>query len=330
MRHIRPFQRVGGVDAHDALRFAVVALEDAGIDGRDLFARQRFSLIDLAVDGRLEFGEHGLAEEGAAQVFQRRAQVQQALVVIPGLFQARVEQQRFVRRRGDLRHKDAVRRIDRWLRLVGQHRVHGVAPFVRQGADGFVIVRVVEQHERVDIIRVAIHIGARHLARARVHIHPARLHGRREGFHVVGAQRRGGGEHHLLALGQRERALAFQQRRIDVVVRQVLDAQHARAQLEVAVQGGQVGIGLRDQCLVDGRRQMVGVERGALRVSIVAHLRVRGICFELAVQGFAERAFILFPFAEEGVEHQLAVVAPVVAAVFGVRRLVEPYLRAVR
>ena len=180
----------------------------------------------------------------------------------------------------------------------------------------------------MDVVGGARHVRARLLVGARVGVHPALVEAAAQGCHIVRAERRHRFEHELLGSGQRELDVALDQRRVDVGVAHRRYCEHARAQLEVAVQGRQALVGLGDQRVHHCHRQPVGVERAGHGVRVVAHLGVNRVFLKLAVERDAERALEGLEGTEEGVHHALAVVGVGRCAVQGVGRAVEPHFLA--
>ena len=99
-----------------------------------------------------------------------------------------------------------------------------------------------------------VHVGARLLALCRVVVNPAVAESAVERRDVVGAQRRHGGLHFRLCLLDRvvQRDVG-DERRIQIVVVQLIDAENARAQLEIAMERWQVLVHAVDERRVDGR-----------------------------------------------------------------------------
>src|SRR3546814_14197154 len=67
-------------------RSAVIALQQIEIHRGEGLAREPFTRFGLVVGGELEFGEHRLAVEGAADIFELLAQVIEFLLPRFGLF----------------------------------------------------------------------------------------------------------------------------------------------------------------------------------------------------------------------------------------------------
>ena len=204
-----------------------------------------------------------------------------------------------------------------------------MAPLVRQRGERFIVVVVVEQQVGMHVVHGAVHVGARALFGARVDVHPAALRALRHGTRVVFAERLDRCQHQFDALADRVFQITGDHRRVDVVVTHLAQAQHARAQPEVTVQGGQIEFGLRHQRVVDGARQFVAIERLRQRVRITADFGQRGVLSELLVEAHAEGALKRFPLAPEGIEDQFAISAVAGGAVFFVGSLVEYHFGAV-
>ena len=208
--------------------------------------------------------------------------------------------------------------------------MHRVSPFVHQRGHRLVVVVVVHEDKGVHVVRRAVHVSARELARPRIDVHPAVLQAGGHRRHVTLAERLHRFEHHLLALIDRVLARAAHQGRVDVVVAHLaLDAEQPCPQPEVTVQGGQVPVGLRDQGFVDGGGNAFAIERAREGVRVLAQLGVDRVLLQALVEGDAESALELLPGAEERVENLLAVVAVRRFPVFGIGRLVELHFLAV-
>src|SRR3546814_5589287 len=77
MRDIRPFDRIDGIDRDLG---AVIALQQIEIHRGEGLAREPFTRFGLVVGGKLEFGEHRLAVEGAADRSEEHTSELQSLM----------------------------------------------------------------------------------------------------------------------------------------------------------------------------------------------------------------------------------------------------------
>ena len=126
-----------------------------------------------------------------------------------------------------------------------------MAPFVGVGGEAVIFVAEVEQQVRVHVIGRAVHVGARGFARPRQRIHPALARHVGELALIVGAQRLHRLDRQLPHVGQAVGAVRLHQRRIDVPIAEVGQAEHPPAKLEVALEHRQTAVGLGDQRPVD-------------------------------------------------------------------------------
>ena len=95
------------------------------------------------------------------------------------------------------------------------------------------------------------------------------------------------------------------------------------------MQRRQVRVRLRDQGVVHGDRDLVGVQRARDGVGILAHLRVRAVLLQALVERHAEGALEFLPRAPERVEDLLAVLAVGHLAIVRVGGLVDLHFLAV-
>ena len=108
--------------------------------------------------------------------------------------------------------------------LLGQHRVHGVAPLVPQGRDVVVLAVVVQQQIGVPVVNGAVHVRAGRLALLRIDVHPVAHESLAQQGHVLVAERRGGGDGQGTGLAEIERPRRRHERGVDVVVAQLVEA----------------------------------------------------------------------------------------------------------
>ncbi|MXZ33115.1 MAG: hypothetical protein F4Z20_07200, partial [Gammaproteobacteria bacterium] len=123
-----------------------------------------------------------------------------------------------------------------------------MAPFVGEGRHRLVVVVVVEQHVGVHVVDRAVHVRARALAGLRVAVHPLLRQAVFEQFEVLLAEGFQRGEGDLRRAFEVEDAgFRLHQGRIDVVIAQVVDAEQAAAQFEIAVEQRQGVVYLGDE-----------------------------------------------------------------------------------
>ena len=217
------------------------------------------------------------------------------------------------------------------LRLVREVALHRVAQLVGQRADVGVLAVVVDQHVRVDVVRAAVRIGARALAVVRQQVDPALVERALDHRRVVRPERRDGAEHVLLRLLGRVFELHRRhERRVEIVVVQLVDAHHPLAKLQVAVERRQVPVHAVDEARVDRHRNVRAVERRLERRRILPRLRVEQHLLHFAVHRRAERAAEAAERPEERRHHLLAIGAVRQRAQVGERRLIELHRRGRR
>ena len=321
-----PLDGIGGVDGHDPVVGPVVAPQQRPVHAGHLLARQRLARLDRLVDGELELGEHHLPEEGAPDALEHRAQVEESLVVADVLAQQVLLQQELVGDGGDLGRERGIAARLPGLPLVGEPGVDGVPPLVGERREVGEPAVVVEQQVGVDVVDVAEHVRARRLPRLRVDVHPAALEPLAQQVLVVGAEGRGRRQGQGRRLVDAELAVERGQRRVDVVVVQVVEAQHAPADAEVAVQRRQVAAGRVEQGAVDGGGDVGAGQRRLQRAAVTPHPGVEDVGLHLRVEQLPEGRLVGLPGAPEPVEHELAVAAVLRRPVQGVGGLVEGHL----
>ena len=199
-----------------------------------------------------------------------------------------VGEQQLVTGRGDFSGEGRiVRQLER-LRRIGQQRMHRMAPLMRVGRQPIIFVAEVEQQIRVNVIGAGVHVSARSLAGPGQGIHPFARRHVREFTNVVGAQRLHRVDRQLAHLGQRVSPVRLHQRRIDVPIAHVGQAEHSAAKLEVTVQHRKAAVGLGDQRAVDRFGQVAAVERGLQRAVVMARLGAEQIALHLRGERSAE------------------------------------------
>ena len=258
---------------------------------------------------QLEFGEHGLAEEGPAIILHLLAEIEELLLLgLRVLHQVR-EQQLLVQGRRDLGEEDRIVGLVIGLGRIGEQRVERMAPFMGIGAHPVIFVAQVEQQIGVHVERAGVHIGPRPLALAGPGIHPFGRSRLGDARLIVGAERLHGFERRRAHLVERVAAVHRYQRRIDVVIADVRQLEHLAAQLEIAVELGQPLVRLGHQRAVYGLGHVVAGKRAGERGRVFPCLGIEDVAAHLGAIGRAERVLELAVRGPEGVEHCLAVLA---------------------
>lgn len=129
-------------------------------------------------------------------------------------------------------------------------------------------------------------------------------------------------------MGKAELGVQPRDRRIDVPVAHLGQAQQAPAHLEIAVQDRQAAVRLRDQGPIDRLGNVRPVHRGGQAARILPRLGGEDVALDLGRQRGAQAGFIDLECAEEGVEHGLALGAVAGGARGGVALAVQPNLLA--
>ena len=129
-----------------------------------------------------------------------------------------------------------------------------MAPFMGVGRSAVVVVLMIEQHERMYVVRGARHVCTRALARLRIDVHPAFFRSNRERAGVIGAEHLNRCQERLPRRFDRKRRVGLDERRIDIVVAEIIDAEHTSAKLEVPMQHVDTIVGDVNQCAVNLRR----------------------------------------------------------------------------
>ncbi len=141
-------------------------------------------------------------------------------------------------------------------------------------------------------------------------MHPVAIQPRAQHAEIFLAERLQRLECDVLGTLQIEHAcVGFDDRRINVVIAQLADAQHLTAQLQIAMEGRQPGVHLIHQLRIDFRRQAAAEHRRFEHAIELARPRVEHRALHLRVQRRAHAVLILLPRAPERIEDQLAVAA---------------------
>ena len=136
----------------------MISLDQLPIERTEIVGGKGLSLLDSLVDGELELGEHGLAEECAPQLLEGVPKIEQPLGGARGSLEHPVQQEGLVQGGRYFSDENGVVRVDEVLGLIGEARVEGVSPLVRQCRNGFVVIVVVHQNVRVDVVDMAVHV----------------------------------------------------------------------------------------------------------------------------------------------------------------------------
>ena len=149
----------------------------------------------------------------------------------------------------------------------------------------------------------ASRIRARVLARAGQKIGPPGVEAVGQFAVVLWPQRRHRGQGHGHRILHRIVAVDFiDQRRIQILVAQLRQSQHALSQLQIAVQGGKVGVHVLDQLPVNAHRNVIAEERRLQGRIEVVHVAIEDVGLELCRQHRAGGPFKCLQRAEESLE----------------------------
>ena len=307
VRNARPLERDLIVGDH-------IGAEVELVERMVLFAQriggQRLAALDELAHFELELGKHRLAVDRTLELVEEVVDEISALLAVGRLAEQVAHQQDLVAGRGDLGDEDDVlRRIHR-LVFAGVPRMHGVAHLVDEGEHAVEVILVVEQHVGVGPA-VAGAVGAAALAGVLIHVEPAVAKGLFEHVCIVLAEHRECFERGLLGLFKGDFNVRVRDdRRIDVVHVQRINAHDLLAQGNVAVHLVKVAVHRVDEIGVHRRRHLGHVERGLERGIIVARVGEELELLELRVKrggiGVAEFARALV-VGLEGVLAQRAV-----------------------
>ena len=249
---------------------AVVSAVELHPDGFELVGGQDFALLDGSVGHELELGEEHLAEDGGANLLEVEVEVVEALLAF-GVLEHVLEQQVLVRRGGDFSAEDGVLGVDEVLLLAAVPAVHGVAHLVSESAHGLVGVIPTHENEGMDAVD-APRVGAATLALILASVDPARLESLEEVVLVGAAERCEGFLEDVLGLLVVIGSLRlFDDGHVEVVHVDGVEFQQALLDLHVAVQRRQGRVRRFDGAVVDGERDVVGVEGRLAHGRIVAH-----------------------------------------------------------
>ena len=153
----------------------VITLQDLAVDLRHARTGQRFASLHRFVNGEFELREHHLSIESAAHLLKGIAEVIKALIFGASARQHVLLQEQLVSDRGYFCRED--REVGQFigLILVGENLVHRMTPLMRVSRSAVVIVLMIKQHQRMDVVGGARHVCTRALTGLRIHVHPAFL-----------------------------------------------------------------------------------------------------------------------------------------------------------
>ena len=212
---------------------------------------QGFTALDHGVGLALELGKHRLAVDRALEVFQILVQQIEAGLGVVLVGKQLLDEQILVDGGRDLGDKQRVVRVLRRLMLAGAPAVDRVAHLMCQRRDTVQRAAEIQQDIGVGVIAAA-GVRAAALAAVGVNVDPALGIGLADGCLVVLAQGCNGLQDHLLcglvAVGFFQIA---DQRSIDVIEVQRVNAQHLFAQTDIAVHGGNMLADRGDEVVVD-------------------------------------------------------------------------------
>ena len=197
---------------------------------------------------QLELGELRLAEHGPLDALEVVPEHRQPRVVVLDRLQHVIDQERLVERGGHFRDERRIAGQRIRLRLVRKVAVHRVPQFVGHRAHVVVLAVVVHEHVRMDVIGAAVRVGARPFAGVREEIDPSLVERPLQHRRVLGSERRQRREHVLLRFLRRVRQIdRADERRVQIVVVQLVEAHHPLPQFQVAVERRQRAIDAVDR-----------------------------------------------------------------------------------
>ena len=176
----------------------------------------------------------------------------------------------------------------------------------------------------MDVIGAAVRVGARPLAGVREEIDPAFVERPLQHRRVLGAERRQRREDMLLRLLRRVRQIdRADERRVQVVIVQLVEAHHPLAQLQVAMERRQRAVDAVDEPRIHRRRDVRAVEHHLQRRRILSRLREEQHLLDIAVHRRPERAAEASERLEKRGHHLLAIGPVRQASQYAERRGVE-------
>ena len=249
---------------------AVIGAVELHPDGFELVGGQDFALLDGSVGHELEFGEEHLAEDGGADLLEVEVEVVEPLLAF-GVLEHVLEQQVLICRGGDFGAEDGVLGVDEVLLLAAVPAVHGVPHLVGEGRDGLIGIVPAHEHEGMDAVDTP-GVSAATLALVLAAVDPAGFESLEEVV-LVGAAERCEGFFEdafglLIAVGSLG---LLDDGHVEVVHVDGVEFQQALLDLHVAVQRRQGRVRRLNRAVVDGERDVVGVEGRLAHGRIVAH-----------------------------------------------------------
>ena len=311
MRNVAPLVRDVAVDYRDALIVPVVLLRDVQIQLGQRVARYRLAFLRHFVCAQLELGELRLAEDGAFDVLQVVSQKRQPGVVILDVLEHVIDEQRLVEGGRHFRDEDRVVDERVGLRLVRKVALHRVTELVGDRAHVGILSAVVDQQVRMHVVRAWIHVPTGTLALGRKPVDPATVERVLDGGGILGAQRSHRRQHVPLSVfGAVLQVHGPDQRRIQVVVVQPVDAENLLSKLQVPMERRQRSVDAVDQARVHGRRNVRRVERQCEPRVVLPGPREEQHLLHLGVHRRSERAAVGTERGEER-RHDLFAIGPI-------------------
>ena len=261
MGDARPF--AGDFLIHHEFRTEVV-FDESAVERVQRGGRQGLAVFRHGVGGFLEFREHRLPVDRAFEVLEVLVQERHARLRLVGVLEQIVDEQVLVDRGGHLGDEDGVVGVLRRLVMVRVPGVHRVAHLVDDRGHFVEGPGEVAEDVRVRMVG-ARREGAGALALVRVDVDPAVLEGAAHHIAIFFAERLDRLQDDLLRLfiGVFDVEVG-DQRRVDIVVVELVEAEHRFAEIHVAVHGGEVVPDRFDEAVVDrGRHVLVGHAHGA-------------------------------------------------------------------
>ncbi len=287
---------------------AEVEFEEFTVFGAEEIDGEGFAFFDMGVGDFFELGEHGLADDGAADFVD-------GVVDEVGFFffgfravDEVFEEELFVEGAGDFGDEDGVAIVLIGLVVRRVPGVHGVAGFVGEGEDMVEDFGLVVHHDVGRAVEAAGGEGAGGFTGVGVAVGPA-CGGEAfvESFGVFGAEGGEGVGDGLCGLFPGVVGVdAGDDGGVGVVHADVGDFEGAFAEGEVAVVGGEMLVDGGDEGVVDGDGHVVLEEGGFAGAGKVAGLGVVGIALDAGVDGGGQGVFVGLVLGVVGVECFLA------------------------
>ncbi|OPZ96464.1 MAG: hypothetical protein BWY71_01921 [Planctomycetes bacterium ADurb.Bin412] len=237
-----------------------------------------------------------------------------------------VHQQRLVKRRGHLRHKQRIIRGRIRLGLVGIIAVQRMPQLMHQRTDIVVTLVVVHQDIRMHIVRAAAGIRPRLLARRRIYINPPPGKCPPHHLRVLRPHRFHRRQNQLFRLFHRILLVhLLDHRGIHIAVLQLLHPQHPLLQTQIPVQRFQILIHVLQQSLINRHRNVKLVQLACQRTGIMPRPGIKHVPFDTRIKLHPERPLKPVQTPPERLKHLLPVLPLRNRPVAGITGLVQRY-----